>query len=669
MKYHFIRSIFFTIYIIISFSVGIFIFASKISLPTEKRYFVNIELNNVNYTYFFNIIINSDLWITARNNEVTFLQELPKFLRMDDIFMREYFPQNNDMYLKKADCALECVVDGKGQNVISSLEIVNILQTKFDWKIRNLGNFVEISLYNSDREKARQLLKSVTNAIVLWQQEKLAELQELMQRRHDIYKKRGSKFNKNAISILNSLIINNSYLQDRNFVRYSDLIYVDSSNTRPNLKAWLVVSFGIVVYLISLGWFFMHRLINLTSVHKSRSHSIYAYGACLLFFVSSLNLIGFLRDATSLPLYDGRTEILECLFLFFAIYLLQHGNMYPTSKSQISCKTYDKIGKILFLLGVPIKNSQYTLILIVLFVVSLPVAMLNNSENFFFSLQLLKLILSLIVITLLLQQNFRIENLERLFRYFVYLMCGTLALLFFLRYLSIFTNVDDLIQRNVWSLSAVFYLYFFSLRLGVARYSFDACVVLLMAWIASAKLSILLVIVSPILYIFYRERINSIALKSVTVISIFGIIILMPYILPILFVFEYTDLYILDEFRYYIPSDIGSLVSRIFGVRHLLDNGYLFYTFGLGEMPTEDVLFWGYPIHNLPLQLALAHGVVGWLISIVILVFFVRYTRNFYEVIMIVCAMCYLNDILTITIVCYMLSLSQKNTKFRHLSI
>lgn len=394
----------------------------------------------------------------------------------------------------------------------------------------------------------------------------------------------------------------------------------------------------------------------MTTILRFRAYTFFISLGIILFFFSVLNFVGFIRDALLLPLYNGRTEILECLLLVVAILLIQQGNMYLITEPPVSNEKDDKFRRILFQLGIPVKYSKHSLILLVLLIVLVPVSLLNNSQYFFFALQLSKFILSLIICSLLVQQNVSIINIERVFRFFVYLMCFTLISLLIVNKTGIVTNFDDLVQRNMWCLSASFYIYFFALRRTFVRFSGEASIVLLMAWIASAKLSILLVIISPLLYIFFRKRVDSISTKGVAACVTFGIVVLLPYILPPLLRFEYEDLYILEESRYYISDNVGSLISRIFSVRHLLDNGYLLHALGLGEMRREAALFWGYPVHNLPFQLGYSHGIVGWLISIVMLGFFVKYTRNFYEIIFVVCVMCYLNDVLTVTIICYTLA-------------
>ena len=100
-------------------------------------------------------------------------------------------------------------------------------------------------------------------------------------------------------------------------------------------------------------------------------------------------------------------------------------------------------------------------------------------------------------------------------------------------------------------------------------------------------------------------------------------IILFVTFIPIIVVFivefyldvNIQDLRAFEEYRYYISGNIASSVSRIYGVVWLLMvNSHEIFPFGTSlASSSEELLFWGYPVHNFYMVLLLKYGVFGLL--------------------------------------------------------
>ena len=77
------------------------------------------------------------------------------------------------------------------------------------------------------------------------------------------------------------------------------------------------------------------------------------------------------------------------------------------------------------------------------------------------------------------------------------------------------------------------------------------------------------------------------------------------------------DMIDLEQRRYFINDNIGSLVSRIYSVQILLIQENFLKMFGNNEDAISDFKFWGYPVHNLYMSLIFAHGYLLLLVFIV----------------------------------------------------
>jgi len=82
-----------------------------------------------------------------------------------------------------------------------------------------------------------------------------------------------------------------------------------------------------------------------------------------------------------------------------------------------------------------------------------------------------------------------------------------------------------------------------------------------------------------------------------------------------------SDVVVIEEYRYSIPDNLGSLISRLgslpYTIDYWLESGRIF---GLGPEKASRLLFWGYSVHNYFASVVAITGIVGVIFSLSLLV-------------------------------------------------
>ncbi len=152
------------------------------------------------------------------------------------------------------------------------------------------------------------------------------------------------------------------------------------------------------------------------------------------------------------------------------------------------------------------------------------------------------------------------------------------------------------------------------------------------AAISSTKLFFLLALLLLIIsYISTRCAKFPRALGFTSIISHFFIICL-PFIVPRIiehfFDIGIEEIVEIEADRYFIDDNIGSLVSRIYSFVFITNHENFWAIFGNNEGAISDVVFWGYPVHNIYASVAYSHGALVLLCLILYHLAIYQFLRN-----------------------------------------
>ena len=645
---------FFLVYIVGLLALGAFIYIKKTDVPTQYRYFINIELNNIEETYDLNPILKTHHWLSKYYITNTIFRNLPIYLQNNDLFLAEFFAtphieSQNSWYCSFIACDKAIVKD-----VPSPVQILSVLETRFSLDIERTGKIMEISFFSSDDEQARRVFKSLVQAIVDMQTDALQRKHLLTENLLNTFLSSSPSQHKQAIIQLKSRLIFNSYMQVNDMTRKGDIVLKDFKTSKPNRIAWFLAATFITFYLGFLGWLTIVRVKKRFSILPMKISKFLNISAIILFLFVILDFIGFFRDALFLPLYNGRTQIVECGLLLLAISMVQSNFDYPKLYNASQNSIEKKIVNFFCFLGIPHNFNKFAILFFTLACILVPISLINHSPDLFFCLQLSKFFLALVFLSSIKNWNLGFTYVERYLFFFIIVILLILGIIYLIKDSGILSNSYDLMSRNGWALTAVFYHYFFAFKKGFRFFIIILFICLLISFISGSKLALIFNLLSPVCYFLLRKKYGSVLVRGVWAIFLLIFVIIVPYIIPMYFRFNFEDLYVLGNFRYFVQDDIGSLISRVFSVRHLFESGQL-SLLGAGEMPGDAGKFWGYPVHNIIIELGYKHGLVGWLVGLTLATFFVRFSRRVYEIILLISVMMYSNDINSVYVLCFIL--------------
>lgn len=367
----------------------------------------------------------------------------------------------------------------------------------------------------------------------------------------------------------------------------------------------------------------------------------------VLFCIVVGRFVGFFRDSFQLPLYNNRTEIIEMIILSISILLISksQGWLKPSGSEEAHRENLFK-GKAF---GNKIYFNKFAVLFVFTGFLILIVSSHNVSPNYLVSLQAMIFALCLTVASVAYKDwnKYLLKSLSFSIIFITFL----LVFVFLFRNLLTITNAPDLMSRNGWAASSVLYLVIFHQKNRLLKYSGFFLVCCIIAWITGSKLAMLFLLLSLFCRLFHTDFKTTFKFNLFVLIAINSIIIALPYVSLDLVNISFKEVKYLGAYRYFIDDNIESLVSRVFSVRHLIDNGSLFEFFGNGEIYSVEDKFWGYPVHNLLLFFSYSHGIFGTFLYLVIMIFFAYYSRSLLQIIFCALASVYFNDLMCFWVV------------------
>jgi hypothetical protein len=321
------------------------------------------------------------------------------------------------------------------------------------------------------------------------------------------------------------------------------------------------------------------------------------------FFLIFFGFSELIRDFFDLPFYGDRLYFLYLLIIFSAL-------LFYLSLSKVF--KYYKFSKIA---GV---EYFFYLFIFLFFIIDL----CKSKKNYFVPLQLLSVLIYLYyyrLVTKKLSQSL-INKCYSFFTWFI-----SLCMIFI--WLAWFSGNDSLIDlktRN--SLPYIILGTFYYLKSLNNKSNFILFCFFLLTLICETKGALLLFLIISF-FEFYNKKYK---FGHNLYTSLIALLFFAPFIIIIIvnsyFSSNYDDLIELEKYRYYIRDDLSSFISRIFGGGYLLllNFHYIFPIGVLDNIDKEQLLFWGYPIHNYLYLLILQYGVIG----IIFIFFLLKLVRN-----------------------------------------
>ena len=636
-------------------ALGFFIYNHKLSAPKQFRNFIELQLNSVFYSFGSSVQTSRFLWISKNSEQFNILTDIAVELHKSEDFKRIYFPGSIGSQIIKVNdtsswiCKISnCVQFSDVNQNLSMPQILNILETDYIINFDEINNVLSISYYSSFDDEAEKRLKIIYNAILQSQysklQNRIADLNKQVAMLHQF----SSLLDRRKISQLETEIAFLTYMNEGNLVKGGAFVFRDYNDFKPNVFAWSIISVLAPIYL------FIHILLiyqRFNSHHRGTSYLFSYFSLRLsitLFFAVVGGFIGFLRDAFSLPLYDGRTELVEMAILLMALAFL--GNFALDHQKAIEIKDESIVSKrnsyVIFpILVIPSRVNLFVYIFLSCTFLLFVNSHINGSNNLFFFLQLVNFVLILLFLNFVSCMSLDKKLMENGLYYLVLMILFSLISVYFLKGSGIFANPTDLLGRNGWAAISVFYLYFVGLKSERSIYFLTVLICVFIGIITSSKLALLFIFIHFVSSLFFSQRHISVALKLTLFCTIFGSIITLPFVMPFIFGFEFESLYVWEQYRWAVLDDLESIISRVFSIRHLLENGSLLTFFGHGEVYLDSDKFWGYTVHNLPIILIYSQGVIGWLIAFILILFVILNTNTFWQVVFLTTILMYLNDI------------------------
>jgi hypothetical protein len=347
-----------------------------------------------------------------------------------------------------------------------------------------------------------------------------------------------------------------------------------------------------------------------------------------------------MRDIFNLPLHDGRAIIIDLMMLTFAFSLHLLNEAYKFKKVQGNTLSHDKnvmLDKHQFLNHLKISHQELALktlhwlqmiegaflnlcsliifnrITLLWFIPACLIYLssrINESTDQIYFKQYIVFLMSILLIFWIVRQG-------SVHKFLITLQTGSLAFLF-IQITFFILNIlqeglyQDLTQKNAF---AVMMLILASLckELNMSKMYRNFIIIgSVSAAISSTKLFFLLAFI--ILLINHVQYFNDKSGKIFKLASTLThyLIILLPLFIPLaisqLISIEIDDLIEMEKSRYIINDNIGSMVSRIYSMPFMLSSDNFWSLTGNNERALSDLKFWGYPVHNLYLSLAYAHG-------------------------------------------------------------
>jgi|GEM_PF-5451044 len=346
------------------------------------------------------------------------------------------------------------------------------------------------------------------------------------------------------------------------------------------------------------------------------------------------------RDIFDLPLHDGRSLLVDALILIFcfSLFILNLASTYQGAQSRgsaeynnkniieyeilnrLNSSIAEKINDLItylkyffYLLFFFFKNIKFHYLVLIWAIPGFFIyeaSRINGSTALMYFKQYM-LFIALIQFIFWAVKYGKTNSFFSVILNGSFLFLSVQVLLFALN--TIFDGLyQDLIQKNSFPIAML--ILGEICRQGGMRNEFKRFIVIgaISATIAAAKLFFLLAVLLFILnrsINFFKKSPHARGFVSV---ASHYLIVFSPFIIPhaIMHFFNINidDFIEIEDDRYFIDDNIGSLVSRVYSFTYLLAQENFLTVFGSNESAMSQVVFWGYPVHNIYASVAYSHG-------------------------------------------------------------
>ena len=325
------------------------------------------------------------------------------------------------------------------------------------------------------------------------------------------------------------------------------------------------------------------------------------------FLIVLLGFTAYLRDIFNLPLYGVR-------ILFFDMYLLLMGLLlytYTSKQRLIAKEAY------LSFLKVRSFVVMSSIILIMLYF-NFSLNILNQEYDYFFIIQTLNFSIGFIYLYLIVYN----EGLVLFLKSLSITLWFMLIFQFSLQIIGSSAGMSGEILSNRNGIAYVALLFYILHSAHVAERQKRSFILVASLALVNQTNGVFLLLLVYFLHLLANKTLLKVGLlRRLYIPTIFSVILLGSYfgldlvllalgLLP-------SDLVAMEQNRYSIPDNLGSLISRLgslpFGINSWLESGKIL---GLGPEKASKLLFWGYPVHNYFASVVAITGVFGVIFSL-----------------------------------------------------
>ncbi|MDB2464696.1 hypothetical protein N9W55_02920 [Amylibacter sp.] len=328
------------------------------------------------------------------------------------------------------------------------------------------------------------------------------------------------------------------------------------------------------------------------------------------FLLVLLGITQYTRDIMALPFYGSRIFIFNLYLLLFGLLLY----MQSENQRKIYIKAY------IHFLNIS-KSVVFIWASFIFLFISTLSNILNDEQDYFLHLQLLSFIIGFIYFYLIIFNDgikLFLRSLSAalwvllIFQSFIYISADTLGL-----------SGEIVSKRNGMAYVALFFFILHN-TYSEGKGRKELLLVVLLALINQTNGVMVLIILYFLNYTSSKTILRFKTMRFVYPKLVFIAIVLASYygLYVVLFYIGISEneLNALEAKRYYIPDNIGSMISRLgsvpFTVETWIQTGNIF---GLGPREASKLLYWGYPVHNYFASLIAISGLLGILFSYIML--------------------------------------------------
>lgn len=328
------------------------------------------------------------------------------------------------------------------------------------------------------------------------------------------------------------------------------------------------------------------------------------------FLIVLFGFTAYVRDILNLPLYGIRILFLDMYLLLFGLCMYLY-----TNKQRLDANNAYR--------GL-LNNKPLIFLISIIFItiyLNISLNILNQDSDYFFILQTTNFLLGFFYLYLIISNG----NVDSFFKSLAYALWLMLIFQVSLKTFGLIAGLSGeiLSNRNGIPYIALFFYFFYSLY--KKSNSKNLLILVTLSALINQVNGIFVILLLYLLhYICIKTVLRISFIKAIYIPTIFILFIFGTYFGIDLFLYSFgmspDELYSIEEYRFYLPDNIASIVSRLgsvpFTIRYWLDSGDIM---GLGPTVASSVLFWGYPVHNYFASVIAISGVLGIIFSIALI--------------------------------------------------